>query len=226
MENLTFKDKIMKAWLSCWLYVISAIGASLATLVAVNFKVWETTTTLAVCVAITLVLHVLEEWKFPGGFFYAYNLMMKSDEKMLDRYPMSQVTDMLTNFGALVYCLIMLAIGMPYIAAISAFWFSIMEVIVHTVNGFSVKKHYKAKGKKTIYNPGLATSLFGFLPLAILYVVTFTSQAPTWKELGLSFLLCAGVGVLCIPVAEGIFKNKNTKFPYNWGKGYFEKFEK
>lgn len=226
MQKLTFKDKIMKKWLSCWLYVISAIGASLATLVVVNFDTWETYTSLAICVAIVLVLHVLEEWKFPGGFYYAYNLNMKSSEDLLDRYPMSQVTDMITNFIPLIYCVAMLAIGMPYIAALSAFWFSIAEVVVHTASGITSKKHFKSKGKKTIYNPGLATSLFGFLPLAIGYIISFTQKAPTGKELLFSFLLCAALAIICIPVTEKLFKNKNTKFPYDWGKGYYAKFEK
>ncbi len=223
MQNFTFKDKIMKTWLSCWLYVITAIGASLATLVAINFDTWETYTSLAIGVAIVLVLHVLEEWKLPGGFYYAYNLMMKSDEELIDRYPMSQVTDMITNFIPLIYCIVMLAIGMPYIAALSAFWFSIAEVFVHTANGFFAKKHFK--GKRTIYNPGLATSLFGFLPLAIGYIISFVEKTPTWQELVFSFLLCGALGIICIPVTERLFKNKDTKFPYDWGKGYFKKFE-
>lgn len=149
---------------------------------------------------------------------------MKSDDEFLDRYPMSQVTDMITNFIPIIYCVVMLAIGMPYIVALSAFWFSIAEVLVHTLNGLFTKKHFKSKGKKTIYNPGLATTLFGFLPIAIAYIISFAHKMPTFKELLLSFLICIALGVICIPITEKLFKNKNTKFPYNWGKGYFEKF--
>lgn len=224
MNNYTFVDKIMKIWLSCWLYVISGIGASLSTLVVVNFKIWETCTTLAVCVTITLVLHVLEEWRFPGGFSYAYNLIMKSEEEFLDRYPMSQVTDMVTNFIPIMYGVVMLGIGMPYIVALSGFWFSVIEVLVHTKSGITLKKHFKSNGKKSIYNPGLATSLFGFLPLAIAYILSFTVQMPTYQELFFSFLLCVALGIVCIPVTEKLLKNKETKFPYDWGRGYFKKF--
>ena len=51
-------------------------------------------------ISVLIPLHVIEEWVFPGGFHYHYNTVMKS--KQLDRYPMSRLTDMLTNFIATI----------------------------------------------------------------------------------------------------------------------------
>lgn len=111
------KEQCMKIWLSVWLYVITAIGSVLMTLVVQNYRTWDLYITLATLTSITLVLHVLEEWRFPGGFFYMYNKIMAGSQQY-DRYPMSQVTDMLTNFIPIIFCVIMLTIGMPYVVAL------------------------------------------------------------------------------------------------------------
>lgn len=85
-------QKLIKLWLSVWLYVITAIGGFLGALLICNRNVWPMHITLSVAADIALVLHVLEEWKFPGGFYYMYNLMHKSPEGIVDRYPMSQLS--------------------------------------------------------------------------------------------------------------------------------------
>ncbi|MCQ4727547.1 HXXEE domain-containing protein, partial [Anaerotignum faecicola] len=47
----------------------------------------------AVFVAVIMPFHVLEEWKFPGGLHYFYNILLgpREEEKQeSDRYPMSR----------------------------------------------------------------------------------------------------------------------------------------
>ena len=63
-----------------------------------SFKLenWSMDLTVTAAISVLIPLHVVEEWVFPGGFHYHYNTVMKS--KQLDRYPMSRLTDMLTNF--------------------------------------------------------------------------------------------------------------------------------
>src|SRR5574344_2399336 len=78
-----------------WLYVMIAIGIFMAVLLIKNWKDWTWLNKLGTLAIIVLVFHVWEEWVIPGGFHYIYNLGSECPE----RYPMSQLTDMITNFG-------------------------------------------------------------------------------------------------------------------------------
>ena len=66
--------------------MITAIGSGLTVTMIYNWSDWQWSTMLAVFFIIVLVVHVLEEWKFPGGFFYMYNI--QHDSNIPDRYPM------------------------------------------------------------------------------------------------------------------------------------------
>lgn len=218
-------QRFIKSWLSCWLYVITSIGGFLSALLVNNWSIYTLPTKLAIMAIISLVLHVLEEWRFPGGFYYMYNIQHGSD--MPDRYPMSQLTDMLTNFIPIVFGCIMLALGMPYIVTLMWFGLSAMEVIVHTIAGMQMKKRFVSKGKKTLYNPGLATSLGCFLPIFIGFIYSFIIyRIPTLVEIVLAIIFTLALSFICINLAEGVLKRKDSPYPYDWGKGYFEKFVK
>lgn len=217
-------NRLIKDWLSCWLYVISAIGGSMITALILNWATWQWTTKFIAFGVIILILHVLEEWRFPGGFYYMYNLQHKSDK--LDRYPMNQITDMLTNFIPIMFGCYVVIFGGSIRLSLMWFYLSVMEVIVHTSIGFKIKNRFKNKGKKTIYNPGLITTLGGFLLLLVGFIIYFfTCSMPTISDFVWALIYTIGMSILCIPVAENIFKNENSKYPFNWGKGYFERYD-
>lgn len=225
-DKLNFSEKIVKSWLAIWLYVIIAIGSGLAVMMVYNWLDWGWSTKLAVFGIIALVLHVLEEWKFPGGFYYMYNIQHGSEEELANRYPMSQVTDMFTNFIPIIFGCITLAFGMPYIISLMWFGLSVMELVVHIMAGFQMKNRFAGKGKKTIYNPGFATTIGCFLPIFIGYVISFiVERMPTILESVLAIVITLIMARICVQGAERLFISKESKFPYNWGKGYFEKYE-
>lgn len=87
---------------------MAAIGIILAVPVWKNWKTWSTLNILCTLAIIVLILHVLEEWVFPGGLHYSYNIAHGSN--LLSRYPMNRLTDMITNFGAVVLGCIVLKI--------------------------------------------------------------------------------------------------------------------
>ncbi|MGL4737005.1 MAG: hypothetical protein ACRCW2_06065, partial [Cellulosilyticaceae bacterium] len=97
----------------------------------------------------------------------------------------------------------------------------------HTIAGFQMKKRFASKGKRSIYNPGFATSIGCFFPIFVGFIICFiTERAPTLVEVILATIFTLVMSIICINIAEGIFKNKHSQYPYDWGKGYFAKFEK
>lgn len=218
--------RAIKAWLKIWLYLISGIAGGLAVLLFVHWKAWPLYTKLAVAADISLVLHVLEEWKLPGGFYYMYNLQHKDPKELADRYPMSQLTDMITNFIPIALGCVMLAFGMPRWCSLMWFLLSLMEVIVHTLAGRDCLHLFGARGKRGLYNPGLATAYGCFLPIAIFYFVCFAVEGfPSWSDIALALIGTFALSYLVIDLPESRLKDPNSPYAFDWGKGYFAKFD-
>lgn len=141
-------------------------------------------------------------------------------------YPMSQQTDMFTNFVQILYGLIMILIDAPIATALPWFLLSAMEVVVHTMAGCQMKNRFVNQGKKTLYNPGLVTSWFGFLPVFAAFIVSFfVSYTPTLLEAVIAIAITFVMTKTCINGVESAFKKVDNPYPYTWGRGYFNKFE-
>ncbi len=215
--------KIFKAWLNIWLYVITLISGVIIGVVAVKWSDWTLQTKVFALATALLPVHVLEEWKFPGGFHYMYNVMANSNKT--DRYPMNQLSDMFTNIIGIVFGIIVLCVGVNSVFLIMQLFLCVAEIFGHTKGGVFSYKKFKGKGKKTIYNPGLFTTIFGYLPVAIAIVVSFVIDiAPLWWHYIVGIVCGIILGALSLKLPEKITKNENTPYAYDWGDGYFEKF--
>ena len=157
--------------------------------------------------AIIMPLHVIEEWKLPGGLHYIYNVIFGSKEmgsKYLDRYPMSRLTDMITNIGLELFPLAFLALslvaGLSNEMAICITLFSFMEVVAHTIVGIYSFIRYRKAGKRSIYCPGFGTSYILFLPAGI-YLVYAMPQLTGTNWIG-ALITFAIMCICCVPLAE------------------------
>ncbi len=139
-------EKIIKGWLSCWLYVITLVAGIIIGITIVNWNDWSMLTKLFAFATALLPIHVLEEWHFPGGFHVMYNYLEKSDA--LDRYPMNQFTDMITNFIGVIFGCAVLIVGVTPITAIMQCLMCFGEIIAHTKSGYTMKKLLVNGGKK------------------------------------------------------------------------------
>lgn len=218
-------QRLAKEWLSCWLYVTTLIAGVILGIMIISWHVWDMQTKLVAMGTILLAVHVLEEWHFPGGFHTMYNLMAKSD--IPDRYPMNQLSDMWTNLIGILFGCFCLIVGVTPLLVTMQLLLCIGEVQGHLTGGVFVKKRFREKGKRTIYNPGLFTTLFGYIPLAVAIIVSyFAQQPPTLREVVLAIIFAAILGGIALPGAEKLCKSKDTPYGYDWGDGYFEKYMK
>lgn len=217
------RQRLTKMWLSIWLYVCILIAGIILGTLASNWTIWPWQTKLFALSTALLAFHVLEEWHFPGGFHTMYNLMADSDQ--LDRYPMNQLSDMWTNWIGMMFGCAVLAFGVTPLTAMMQVFMCFGEVLAHTKSGFYVKAKFSAQGKRTIYNPGLLTALFCYLPLGLGLIITFfTEQAPSIADIVLALLFGGLLMALALPGAKKICKDKNSPYAYTWGNGYFEKY--
>ena len=87
-------------------------------------------------------------------------------------------------------------------------------------------KHYKAKGKRTIYSPGLVTAYCALLEVGVYSVYWLvTSQSFVMEDLwGIAFVVFLIGFMIRLPFIIS-FKIKSTKYAYT-EIGYFRKYEK
>jgi len=218
-----------------WIYFICIIGILTAIYLLMNWNDLSAAVKGCAFCAIIMPLHVIEEWKLPGGLHYIYNVFVfgpsAHDTNSLDRFPMSRLTDMFTNVGLTVVPLLYawLSVIYPEISAaliLCMIVFGLGELLVHTVVGIGCLLRYRKAGKRTIYDPGLGTSVMFFLPASI-YLAANLPEVGGNDWLG-CLLLFMGMVILCIAFAEFPFRKwvrslNSTYFAFEDPK-YFSKF--
>lgn len=200
------------------------IGTGIFVYVILNWSVLNAYTKFVAAFYIILPLHVIEEWRIPGGFHYNYNVTMKS--KTPDRFPMNQLTDMLTNFLAEMIGIIILFFGVNQLIAIWHIFFCATEMIIHSLFGRMMYHRFKIVGKHTWYNPGYITAIFFFLTAVCATFFIIPTSFPSALEwfIGLTLFLIEMAIIILIP--EQLFKSPDTLYPFS-GKykyGYYIKF--
>lgn len=218
-------ETIINAWLSVWLYVMTAIATILGIQIYKNRKAWDKINILCTLAVIVLVFHVLEEWVLPGGLHYSYNIDHGS--AILSRYPMNRLTDMITNFGGVVLgCIVLKCWGFRKPAEIAILLFSAFEVVIHIVIGITSLKTFGEYGMNTLYSPGLITSLFGFLPIVIaLAKELFFSgkKRPTVKQWIMAVASMFALCFLLINLPEMVLGDENSPYAFTH-RGYYEQY--
>lgn len=218
-------ETLLQGWLSIWLYVMVAIGIILGVCVWKNRRTWSRLNILCTLAIIVLILHVIEEWILPGGLHYSYNIAHGST--LLSRYPMNRLTDMITNFGAVVLgCVVLKVWGFRKPAGIAVMLFSLFEVVIHVSIGIQDMNTFAPYGMNTLYSPGLITSMFGFLPVAIgLAVHLFRKKENRPKFI--QWIMAIGAAVifafLLINLPEAALGRVDSPYEFT-NRGYYEKY--
>jgi len=208
-----------------WLYIVYAMGLSMAILLIMKWSDWDTPQKLVCMLAIAIPIHVFEENTYPGGFFFMNNLNFGSKQPTV--YPQNRATNMVTNLGAeTVFILLALnTIGMETAAITVVIFFGIVETVNHTREGISMYKRYKNKGKRTVYAPGLLTSIFPLLPMAVAGIILLNNNPFTWRDILAGIGISVGIAVFLILIPFGIsIKIRSTEFSFK-SIGYFKKYE-
>jgi|SRR5574344_203833 hypothetical protein len=217
-------EKIMKKWLDCWIYVIIMVAGVVLGFLISDWKEVDMGTKLFSFATILLPVHVLEEWHFPGGFHTMYNMMKESD--MVDRYPMNRLSDMWTNLIGVIFGCFVLVIGVRPIFLIMQLFLCCAEMFGHFSGGIYVFKRFGRQGKRTIYNPGLFTTIIGYIPIAVgIVICLFTSQHPSAADVMTGLACSILLGAFSLKAVEKMCSSKDTPYGYTWGNGYFERFD-
>jgi hypothetical protein len=111
---------------------------------------------------ISLCLHQFEEYRYPGYFPGMINRVLFASPQP-DRFPLNPNTSLIVN--------VVIGWGSYLLAALfssHAIWLGIATILVSGGNIIAHSFLFNIKGK-TLYNPGMLTSLLLFLPITIAF---------------------------------------------------------
>ncbi len=206
-----------------WLYCMVVMGIVLTVQLIVHWKDWGFLRKMGAFTVIVLVFHVMEEWVMPGGFHYYYNI--SSDAILRDRYPMNELTDMITNFGGAVLWFILVQTN-KYERKMSfaVMLFGYAELAIHVLGASASRTLLLESGVYSpFYGPGLLTAIVCWLPLSIAYTVYFfKTKVKKWDVIGGVATLVV-LSVLLIGMPESILKSEDTPYVYD-NAGWYEQF--
>ncbi|MGN0641299.1 MAG: HXXEE domain-containing protein [Oscillospiraceae bacterium] len=206
-----------------WLYCMLIMGIVLTVQLIVHWKDWDILRKLGAFTVIVLVFHVWEEWVIPGGFHYYYN--MSSDAALRDRYPMNELTDMITNFGgALIWFILVQTNKYERKMSFAVMSFGYAEVAIHLLGAASSRTLLLESGiYSPFYGPGMLTALVCWLPLAIAYTVYFVKNCiKKWDIIGGAIILVV-LSMLLITMPESLLKSEDTPYVYD-NAGWYEQY--
>ncbi len=206
-----------------WLYVMLIMGVVLAVQLIIKWKDWDILRKLGAFTVLVLVFHVWEEWVMPGGFHYFYNIA--SDAVLRDRYPMNELTDMITNFGgALIWFVLVQTNKYERKMSFGVMLFSFAEVAIHLLGASSSRALLFENGiYSPFYTPGMVTALVCWLPLAIAYIVYFVKTRVKISDVVGGAVILVVLSMLLIVMPENLLKSEDTPYVYN-DAGWYEQF--
>lgn len=182
---------IMLAVLAAWLLIFQPDLPKIQYLLVLNFM--------------ALLAHQFEEYQLPGGAPSIINRVVYNEKELADRYPGNTLSCMLVN--TIAWGIYILAICLPNVIwlGLGTILFSMFQLLGH---GFETNIKLK-----TWYNPGLATTVFFFVPLGIYFI---NYAASNQLLTGMDWFLAVIVLVLCIGLSivapVQLLKNKNTSY--------------
>lgn len=154
-----------------------------------------------------LLAHQCEEYIFPGGAQAGINILYGADRDNCDRYPINAANGALINTIGFAFYIAAITFPQATWLGLAIALFGFIELIIH-----GIPLNLKLK---SLYNPGLATSICLFLPLGIYYIVYVTGEnqvsGADWLWALVTLAVGGGIG-LGYPILG--LRNRNTHYPF------------
>ena len=196
----------MKTYRENWYYIGGIIFVVLAFVLSLFGGLIDPMRRIMTVMFMCLLIHQFEEYAVPGGFPSAWNIGVSGQKELGDRYPLNTKSCFIVNIccGYSVYILGIIFSNVHVISILIAF-FTLAQIPMH---GIIINKKMG-----TLYNPGVATSLFLMLPVSIynLWYTATNFNIPTWNWwVALILLPFVAFSTILLP----ILKCQDKESPY------------
>jgi hypothetical protein len=160
---------------------------------------------------VVVLLHQFEEYSWPGGFPAVANLVMMSLGGM-SRYfkPLNQLSSAVANL-TFAYVFYLLPVFFPHVI-----WLGLSTMIVGAVLqviGHAIVVNYQIR---SLYSPGVATAVFGWLPLGVIYVYYVYAHGliTGWDWLAAIAYMVVAMTLIFYVIEQLILGGENPPYPF------------
>src|SRR5918998_6408461 len=157
--------------------VVSAVVASIY--LAATWDDLEVLQRLLLLNFIVVLLHQFEEYSWPGGFPAVANLVMLTG--WMRRYfrPLNQLSSMAANV-LFAYTVYLIPVFFP-----DVIWLGLAPVLIGAVLQVIGHAIYVNIKLRSFYSPGVATAVFGHLPIGVIYIhhILANNMVTSWDWL-------------------------------------------
>ncbi|HZA11735.1 HXXEE domain-containing protein [Mycobacterium sp.] len=160
---------------------------------------------------IVVLLHQFEEYSWPGGFPAVANLVLMPLAGM-SRYfkPLNQLSSAVANL-TFAYVFYLLPVFFPH-----TIWLGLATVIVGAVLqviGHAIIVNYQIR---SLYSPGVATAVLGWLPLGVVYVYYIQKHglASGWEWLSAIVYMILAMVLIFYVIEQRILGSENPPYPF------------
>jgi len=217
-----------------WLLFISAIAGAVAFYLWSNWKLINIPKKICGVFVIILVCHMIEEYVYPAGFHYIFNLVMGGSVDPTV-YPLNQLCCMVTNFIAvIIFVFALWKISDKLYTLLTIAIFPIGQIITHTIFGIKSFEIFSSYGQSIPYSPGMINSIFFMLPITIYCIVYilrnrkiyFKNIQITLLHIGITiFAIAFLIGGLILLPMNVLGNDLNAPYIFE-NQGYYERFLK
>ena len=159
---------------------------------------------------IVVLLHQFEEYSWPGGFPAVANMAMMPSEKP-DRYPLNQNSSMVANL-IFAYVFFLFPVFFP-----SVIWLGLAPVLVGSILQFISHGIYTNIKLKSFYNPGVAATIFGHIPIGVIYIyyLVVNNMVDLWGWLLAVAYMAVFMFLNFYIIEQKLLGDKNSPYPFD-----------
>lgn len=203
------KRRLLNFYRHNWYYVGGIIFVILSFVMGFWGGLFSPIQVILIFSFMAMLAHQVEEYGYPGGFPTVTNFMVMGEKEIPDRYPLNANQCMISN-TLLTYLFYIAAISFP-----SFIWLGLAQV---GLGLFQVLAHGVAVPLriKRLYNPGLVTTLFLFLPVGIYYIqYIMNNNLASTEDFVLGFFVTLGAVAVLFLLPIIFLRNKQSKYPFS-----------
>jgi hypothetical protein len=159
---------------------------------------------------IVVLLHQFEEYSWPGGFPAVANMILMRSEKP-DRYPLNQNSSMVANL-IFAYVFYLLPAFFP-----NVIWLGLATILIGAIAQFIGHAIFVNIKLKSLYSPGVATNVFGWLPIGVIYVyyIVANNMVDLWDWLLAVVWAAVFMFLNFIVIEQKLLGDKNSPYPFD-----------
>ena len=162
---------------------------------------------------IVVLLHQFEEYSWPGGFPAIANLVMMPRSNGGSRFmgPLNQNSSMVANL-IFAYGFYLVPVFFP-----NMIWLGLAPVLIGATVQFVGHAIYVNMKLRTIFSPGVATTVFGHIPIGVIYInhILTNGMVSLWDWLFAIVYMAAFMFFNFYIIEQKLLGGKDSPYPFD-----------